>query len=345
MTNREFLQLARDYEPHSMLNLGNWFVSEKLDGMRAWWDGGISRGQWCDSIPWANTEKDDRLLVRPRATGLWSRYGKVIVAPSWWLDGLPPFPLDGELYAGRGKFQQLISTVKRLSPIDTEWRSVRYHVFDSPAWSLVLGNGRINVPNFSKVFSNIPIPSIDHLILSFEKMLGWLEKNLRPSPSVVLHPQAQLGWRAGEAEVQMQEMLETVTAGGGEGLMLRHPSRIWEPRRVSWLLKVKKLHCDEGVVVGYTWGRETDRGSKLAGMMGALILTWHGKRFELSGFTDVERVLVDCNGNNAARFWQPGFPVDLTLAMSTVFPIGSIVRFMYRELTRDGIPKEARYAR
>ena len=43
--------------------------------------------------------------LKKASSGLWSRYGNPIVAPDWWLDQLPNCPLDGELWAGRGKFQ------------------------------------------------------------------------------------------------------------------------------------------------------------------------------------------------------------------------------------------------
>jgi hypothetical protein len=53
------------------------FVSEKYDGFRAWWDGGVSRGLPITAVPWANKNKKDRLLREPVSTGLWSFYGNV----------------------------------------------------------------------------------------------------------------------------------------------------------------------------------------------------------------------------------------------------------------------------
>lgn len=55
-------------------NLAGWFVSEKLNGCRAFWDG------------WR----------------FWTRGGNVIPAPKWFTRGLPRVPLDGEIWAGRG---------------------------------------------------------------------------------------------------------------------------------------------------------------------------------------------------------------------------------------------------
>ena len=82
-----------------------WLVSEKLDGIRAVW------------LP---------------GEGLFSRAANPIHAPEWFLRSLPPIPLDGELYAGRARFQNVSSIVRKKTPIDDEWKQIRYHVFDSP---------------------------------------------------------------------------------------------------------------------------------------------------------------------------------------------------------------------
>jgi DNA ligase-1 len=101
-----------------------WYLSEKIDGMRAYWDGGATRGISVYDIPWAGKNG-----VKT-CTGLWSRYNTPIPAPDWWLDELPDkLTLDGELFCGN--FQQLMSIVKRFSP-GPEWELVEYKVFDSP---------------------------------------------------------------------------------------------------------------------------------------------------------------------------------------------------------------------
>lgn len=81
-----------------------WWMSEKLDGMRAYWTG----------------------------SGLFSRNGKPIHAPRWFTDALPRMALDGELMTGRGQFNETISIVRKQSPVDTEWRRITFHVFDAP---------------------------------------------------------------------------------------------------------------------------------------------------------------------------------------------------------------------
>ena len=81
-----------------------YLVSEKLDGVRALWDGHVLR----------------------------FRSGRVVAAPAWFLAQLPRQPLDGELWMGRRRFDELSAAVRRTEPVDAEWRQVRYHVFELP---------------------------------------------------------------------------------------------------------------------------------------------------------------------------------------------------------------------
>lgn len=84
-----------------------WWWSEKLDGVRCFWDG----------------------------ENLISRQGNIFHAPDWFKSTLPKFALDGELWMGRQKFKQTISVVKRLDG-GLQWKNVRYMVFDAPQLSL-----------------------------------------------------------------------------------------------------------------------------------------------------------------------------------------------------------------
>lgn len=81
-----------------------YLVSEKLDGVRALWDGHVLR----------------------------FRSGRIIPAPDWFVAGLPTHPLDGELWMGRRNFDRLSAAVRRQSADDAEWRSISYQVFEWP---------------------------------------------------------------------------------------------------------------------------------------------------------------------------------------------------------------------
>ena len=81
-----------------------YLVSEKLDGVRALWDGSTLR----------------------------FRSGRMIAAPAWFLAKLPKAPLDGELWMGRGSFDAVSGAVRRAQPLDAEWEKVKYLVFELP---------------------------------------------------------------------------------------------------------------------------------------------------------------------------------------------------------------------
>lgn len=96
------LMLAGRYRDD--LDPAAYWVSEKLDGVRAYWDG-------------------SRLLFRS---------GQPIAAPDWFVAALPPQRLDGELWLGRRRFETLSGIVRQQTPDDAAWREVRYMLFDLP---------------------------------------------------------------------------------------------------------------------------------------------------------------------------------------------------------------------
>ncbi|MFV0481240.1 MAG: DNA ligase [Campylobacteraceae bacterium] len=87
-------------------NVSGWLMSEKLDGVRAYWDGG-------------------KLL---------SRNGNVFNAPAWFTQDFPNFPLDGELYSKELKLNEIYSIVSKKQPHD-DWNKIKLFVFDAPTKS------------------------------------------------------------------------------------------------------------------------------------------------------------------------------------------------------------------
>ncbi len=95
------IMLAKVYE-HG-IDTSAYFVSEKLDGVRARWDG--------------------KQLI--------SRGGLVFASPEWFIKNFPAIPLDGELWIGRGLYEKTTSVVRKQQPHDG-WKAVRLMVFDLP---------------------------------------------------------------------------------------------------------------------------------------------------------------------------------------------------------------------
>jgi DNA ligase 1 len=86
------------------VEVSQYLVSEKYDGVRAHWDGRVLR----------------------------FRSGNVVNAPKWFIDKLPKIPLDGELWIGRGEFEALSGAVRKNAPVDEEWQRIRYMIFELP---------------------------------------------------------------------------------------------------------------------------------------------------------------------------------------------------------------------
>lgn len=342
---REFLMLAHKFGERDYCS--GWLCSEKMDGQLALWDGGISRGLAVDEVPYANNVKRSGVQV---ATGLWSRYGKVIAAPDWWLDSLPGMPLAGELWMGRGRFQETQSCVRRHVG-GPEWREVGFWVFDSPSLDAFGSRGRLHIRDWRVEWGPEVWAWMDARRRKFplftgswnvERALSEISSRVAPdNPVVRVVPQEVLPLKESVARARVEERVLEVVGVGGEGLILRHPSSYWVPERSVDYRKVKPQWDAEGVVVGFRAGKITDDGSRLLGMMGSLLISWGSVEFEISGFTDSERTLSaeDSEWATLHQGWvtRDRFPL--------AFPRGTVVSFRYLGLTVDGIPRSANYWR
>jgi DNA ligase-1 len=358
MRRREFLQKSHKYKGQQTPPNGR-YLSFKLDGQRAFWDGGITRGLPAATVPWANTAKDERLTRAVDATGLWSSYGKAIQAPDWWLDRLPPLPLDGELWCGPGTFQQTSSTVSRLIPTE-DWRLVEFHVWDSPNLARFLTPGIINNP-FQKLI--VSTDMLDWAVdqssrvanfhqtefdLFYEQVYDRLHHWEIENNIVRVVTQNKIPRQSEVAHEFVETALKQALDLGMEGVMIHHHFCQWLPQRTTDILKYKPFNDAEGLVVGYKWGRETDKGSKLLGLMGAMIVDFGGIRFDLSGFDNEERTMVDVQGSTSMAYNEGrkcAGEVVSEFFYNPYFPRGTTVSFRYREFSLDGVPKEARYLR
>lgn len=96
------LLLAHPWD--TLVDLTGWWMSEKLDGVRAYWDG--------------------QQFI--------SRQGNVYMAPDWFIEDLPKdVHLDGELWSARKAFQRTVSIVRRQDK-SKDWEEITFVVFDAP---------------------------------------------------------------------------------------------------------------------------------------------------------------------------------------------------------------------
>jgi DNA ligase-1 len=218
------LQLAREAAPG--IDPAGYLVSEKLDGVRAWWDG----------------------------TRLRFRSGLPVLAPQWFTSRLPAAPLDGELWLGRGRFEELSGVVRRAAAVDEGWRRVSYRVFDLRG---AAGPFEQRTAALSRLAHDAAFASLQ--VVEQRRLAGPLA---------------------------LQRWFDEVIRDGGEGLMLHRADAPWRAGRTDALLKLKPQHDAEAVVVGYVAGR-----GRHLGRLGALqVRTPQGVEFLLgTGLTDAQR--------------------------------------------------------
>ena len=218
------LLLAQVYRPG--LPLQDYWVSEKYDGVRGFWDGRTLR----------------------------TRGGETVQAPAWFTAGWPKVPMDGELWAGRGRFSHAQSTTRQQQPGDVAWRQIRFMVFDLPG---------------DKGTFDQRLPALNALVES----LG--------QPWVQAVPQRRVA-----NDAALQALLHRTVRAGGEGLMLHRGASLYRAGRSDDLIKVKTHEDTEARVVAHLPGK-----GRHAGRMGALLVEMpSGQRFRLgAGFSDADR--------------------------------------------------------
>jgi DNA ligase-1 len=97
------IQLANIYREG--IDVHQYLVSEKLDGVRGRFDG-------------------EKLI---------SRQGNIIKAPEWFIKDFPKTILDGELWIDRGRFEEVSGIINQENASDLDWQKIRFMVFDLPA--------------------------------------------------------------------------------------------------------------------------------------------------------------------------------------------------------------------
>lgn len=360
---REFLQLADTYSDKKH-KIAGFLISEKLDGTRCFWDGGISRGVKTENVPYAGITDPKtgkrKAKIKPYATGLWSRYGNPIIAPDWFLNSLPCCPLDGELWAGRGKFQLARSICAGDDP-DPRFDQIQYAVYGSPPLDAVFRSGEIKG---SQMVANLDAASIQAWVMkrledfedfryvpaggTFDNELMFLREIMQVADDrVFLHQQIRLPEDEEQARKFAYDFMDKILDQQGEGCIIRDPQANWTPKRHKGLLKFKPYEDAEAVIIGYKAG-EIGKTGNMLGKIGAIKVralpeAMNGCEFALSGMKMNEREFVYADDVEFATNW-PGKDMPPT-ANGKTLKLGDKITFKYRELTDDGIPKEARYWR
>jgi len=172
-----------------------YLVSEKYDGVRALWDGRVLR----------------------------HRSGRPVSVPPAFTGSLPSQPLDGELWLGRGRFDELSAIVRKSQPRVSQWARVRYMVFEMPAAAGTFAERAERLRQLASDGSGLsPVEAVAQSSVIDRDML--------------------------------RRRLASVVAGGGEGLMLHLASAKCASGRSGILMKLKPHLDAEAIVVGHRLG-------------------------------------------------------------------------------------------
>jgi ATP-dependent DNA ligase len=199
-----------------------WWFSEKYDGVRAVW-----------------TSKQ-----------LLTRNGKVINAPEPFLSKLPKdMALDGELYMGRQKFNQVQSIASKLQPDLEVWGKIKYLIYDLPDTNLL-----------------------------FEDRIKLLNDKLKSVPQVEVVKHVRL-----QSLADLIEKHRELVKDAAEGSMIRKPQSEYLYGHSYYLLKFKSqldekgelIHVldDDAVILGYT----VSTAKTTEGCLGSFQVEWKDK--------------------------------------------------------------------
>lgn len=316
-------------------SLQGYVVSEKLDGVRALWDG----------------------------INLKSRSGKAFSPPKCWVENLPDFALDGELFIARGKFEEVLSVVsKGDSQCEEckceEWSKVGYFIFDVPQ-----ANQKSSAESSEKSYT---------LLERLALLESWLEnranktnkisqakttqaknsadlERTKASKNPILHIIPQESVPSQEA---LQKKLKEVEKLGGEGLVIRKNSAPYERFRTTNAMKLKSYSDTECVVVAHNQGK-----GKFSHALGSLTCeslpldsatTKSAKNTKNVDSTQPKKIKDSTDSTQPAPLTFPTHSRKIRFKIGSGFsdkdraappPIGTTITYKYYGLTKNGLPR------
>ena len=168
-----------------------YLVSEKLDGVRAIWDG----------------------------QSLKTRSGRLISAPAWFVDALPAVALDGELWIARQRFDEVSGIVRRELPIDAEWRKVRYMLFELPGGG---GTFAERVEQMQAIVTKENVPWLQVIeqrpAVNRENLKKWMARVVKQGGEGLMLHRADAPYETGRSDT----LLKLKPALDAEGVVIRH---------------------------------------------------------------------------------------------------------------------------
>lgn len=251
------LMLLGNYDKEFVQNEGleNFVVSEKLDGVRAFWDG----------------------------KNLYSRNGKPLNPPQWFIQGFPPFSIDGELWNKRDNFSQILSIIST-DKDKSLWEELQFFVFDVPSEQI-------------------------GLLHRLDTLKSFLTQN--PNKYIKIIPQENIS-----SFDELDLKLETLLQAKAEGLVIRHIHKPYIVGRSKFDLKLKPFSSDDCKIIGFTQGK-----GRFHSQVGSIICQKDDLTLKIgSGLSDDLRAnppqigtIIEYKYNGTTSNNLPRFPVFLRI--------------------------------
>ena len=181
------LQKAKTYDKNKH-NINSWLMSEKLDGIRAYWNG----------------------------KELLSKNGNKIYAPDWFIKDFPNFELDGELWTKRNDFENIQNIVLDKNPSE-QWTQITYNIFEVPNAKGNFKERLKKIDNYlkDKPYKNIKI--IPQLLCKNEEHLeSYLQKLINKKAEGIIIKNPNLEYFTGRSD----QILKVKKFEDDEGLVI-----------------------------------------------------------------------------------------------------------------------------
>ena len=192
-------------------DISGWVMSEKLDGIRGYWDG----------------------------EELYTKNGNRINTPVDFTKNFPPFALDGELYSFRGDFENIQATILDKKP-SSYWTNITYNIFEAPN---AQGDFLIRLNKVKKWFDEHPnryVKIVEQKVCKDEEQLTlFLEKIVSLNGEGVIVKDPTLNYHTGRSP----HILKVKKAQDMEGMVIGH-----NYRKDGRTLKSLKIKLHNGVV-------------------------------------------------------------------------------------------------
>ena len=265
-----------------------WYMSEKFDGYRAYYS------------------HEDKQF--------YSRQNKTFNAPEWFLKAMPPRLVDGELWIGRNRFQEM-GAVRKKVPLDEEWFNITFQVYDMPEHP----------------------GTFEERIKELQKIVRLTRGRWKKLREELPYPMNKLDCPvvcAKQLKVESDEHLDTVykkiIANEGEGIMLKDPWSPYEGKRSNYLLKYKPAFDEEAIIVDHRKGE-----GKYKGLLGAFICKPLINHDTYSSVDENEDHLFSISGMDDA----------IRKSYKSTHPVGTIISYEHSGKTDKGKPRFGRYTR